>query len=103
MNKLSVSAVVAALLASAGSAFAQDIQTVNGYNVTFRLFNDFPSTTLTYGHAAGPKIPGPTPGAPGNAALPGAAAGWRIHEIFPQGASGNFANKHEALFSNDGG
>jgi hypothetical protein len=98
MSKLTLGAI--ALLAAAGSAVAQDISTVNGYNVQIREFNDFPTSNLMWGPAGSPVIPGPVPG---HFALAGFNSGVEFQESFPQGTQGNFANKHQALFSNDGG
>jgi len=89
-----------ALACFAGAAIAQDITTVNGYQFQARIFNDFPTTNLTYGPAGSPVNPA---AAPGNYPLAGFNSGVEIREQFDQGVVGNFANKHEALFSNNGG
>jgi uncharacterized protein (TIGR03382 family) len=99
MSKITVGAV-ALVLAAAGSALAQDISTVNGYNVQLREFNDFATSNLMWGPAGAPVNPGPVPG---HFPLPGFGGGVEFQEQFPQGTPGNFANKHQALFSNDGG
>jgi hypothetical protein len=103
MSKTTVGASILVLAAVAGGASAQDISTVNGYYTQLRVFNDFPTTTLSYGHAGGPLLPEPTPGVPSNNALAGLNAGLQFHETFAQGSLGNFANKHQGLFSNNGG
>ncbi len=89
-----------ALVAFAGSAFAQDITSVNGFQFQARVFNDFPATNLMYGPAGAPALAAP---APGNYPLAPFATGVQISEQFAQGAAGSFANKHQALLSNDGG
>jgi MYXO-CTERM domain-containing protein len=103
MTKATVGASFLVLAALAGSAAAQDISTVNGYYTQLRVFNDFNTTALSYGHPGGPLLPEPTPGIPSNNALAGFGAGLQFHETFPAGVVGNFANKHQGLFSNDGG
>jgi len=90
----------ALVLAAAGSAMAQDISTLNGYNVQLREFNDFPTSILNWGHAGAPVTPAPVPA---HVPLAGFGAGVEFSEQFPQGTQGGFANKHQALFSNDGG
>jgi MYXO-CTERM domain-containing protein len=100
MNKASFGAALSVLAAFAGSAAAQDISTVNGYNVHLRNWNDFPGSTLNWGSAASASIPAPVPA---TAALPGFGGGLRFQETFPTGTPGNFANQHYGLFSNDGG
>jgi len=90
----------ALVLAAAGSAMAQDISTVNGYNVQLREFNDFPTSILNWGPAGAPVTPAPVPM---HAPLAPFGAGVEFLEQFPQGTPGGFANKHQALFSNDGG
>jgi hypothetical protein len=74
---------IGALALFAGAAVAGDITTVNGVNVQNRVWNDFPTSNLTP-----------------NMAFP-ANVGW--DEQFPAGTVGNFANKHLAYLSNDGG
>jgi MYXO-CTERM domain-containing protein len=100
MNKATVGAAVVTLIASAGAALASDISTVNGYNVQLRQFNDFPTSQLTYGPAGSPTIAAPVPI---TAPLAPFGAGVEFLEQFPAGTPGNFANRHVALFSNDGG
>jgi len=93
-------AATVAIACFAGATFAQDITSVNGYQFQARIFNDFGTTNLTYGPAGNPINPAPVPG---NYPMAGFNTGVEILEQFPQGAAGNFANKHQALFSNDGG
>jgi hypothetical protein len=100
MDKTRFRAVVLVVASAGSAALAQDISTVNGYNVHLRDFNDFATSTLQWGHAGGPFTPAPVPA---TAPLPGFGAGVEFQEQFPQGTMGNFANRHFALFSNDGG
>ncbi len=74
---------LAAVATFAGSAMAIDINSVNSVHVVNRVFNDFPTSNLT------------------NVANFPAEVSW--HEEFPAGTVGNFANKHLAYLSNDGG
>ncbi len=76
-------AFVSALVLMAGAAVAQDISTVNSVMVQDRVWNDFPGSTLVTTNA-----------------YPGSV---RWEEQFAVGEPGNFANKHMAWFSNDGG
>jgi hypothetical protein len=100
MSKATVSAAALALVASVGPAFAQDISTVNGYNVQLRVFNDFPLSTLNWGAAGAPVNAAPVPA---TVALAPLGVGLEFSEQFAQGTTGNFANKHQGLFSNNGG
>jgi len=74
---------VLALAVSAGSAFAADISLVNGTVMQNRVWNDFASSTLVSTN----NYP--------------AQVSW--DESFPAGTTGNFANKHLAYLSTDGG
>jgi len=88
-----------ALFAVAGSAMAQDISAANGFQFRARVFNDFGTSALFFGPAGSPIVPAP---APGNYPLLGAGS-LEVLEVFPQFAPGNFANRHDARFSADGG
>jgi len=81
------------VVAAAGSAFAQDISTVNSFQMEARKFNDFGSSTLTINGVNRPIQE--TYGLP--------LGTLDIDEQFPQGVAGNFANKHVGWLSNDGG
>lgn len=83
MFKVCVGASAALVCGLAASVFAGDISQVNGVFMQNRVFNDFPTSTLV-----------PTANYP-------ALVGW--HEEFPAGTTGNFANKHLAYLSTDGG
>lgn len=74
---------VGAIVASCGMAQASDISQANGVMFNNRVWNDFPGSTLT------PVNTWPT------------AVGW--NEQFAVGEVGNFANKHLAYLSTDGG
>jgi hypothetical protein len=100
MYKASVGAALSVLAAFAGSAAAQDITTVNGFNVQLRGFNDFPTSNLHWGPAGAATNAAPVPATNPLAPFGG---GVEFNEQFAQGTAGNFANKHQALFSNDGG
>lgn len=82
-----------ALAALAGAAHAQDMSQVNGYALQARLFNDFSTSTLTVN---GNNEPTPT-------THPLAYGPVHFNEQFAFGAPGNFANKHVAWLSTDGG
>jgi MYXO-CTERM domain-containing protein len=99
MNKTRLSAAVFSLACVTGAALAQDISTVNGYNMQLRSFNDFPTSNLQWGSAGAATNPGPVPG---NFPLAPFSAGVEFNEQLPAG-TGGFANRHEALFSNDHG
>lgn len=98
MNKTFVGAI--ALVACAGAALGDDISQANGYQFRARVFNDFPVSALTFGPAGTPVIPAPVPG---NYPLAGLGSGLEVLEVFPQFTPGNFANRHDARFSADGG
>ena len=70
-----------AIVAVAGSA-AADVSDINGVNVTTRVWNDFPTSTVTV-----------------NNNFPGM---FSITEDFPQGAAGNYANRHVAVLASNG-
>src|SRR5262249_31083542 len=91
--------VMMALTALTGLAVSAtaDISQVNGYLVNTRVFNDFAGTTLLVNGA-----PEPTPGVPASFASAGAGS-MRFQEQFQQFQQGNFANKHLAYLSTDGG
>ncbi len=72
-----------AVVAFAGLAMATDISTVNSWKVEERVFNDFPTTTLTTVNNYPVEL--------------------SFDEQFELGAVGNFANKHVGWISNDGG
>jgi hypothetical protein len=82
-----------ALACFAGAAFAQDISQFNAYRMEARLFNDFATSALTINGANQPV--------PNTYAIP--AGPLHINEQFPQGTTGNFANKHVGWISTDGG
>lgn len=97
MNK-PIAVGIVSVLACAAFAEAQ-ISSLNGFRVRVRNFNDFPLTTGTFTDAGGPQA---LPGAQEDLASPG-ISGLRIEESFAQFSQGNFANRHLAFFSNDGG
>jgi len=83
-KSLSCGFVALAIAAAAGSAFAAgDISTVNSVKVEERIYNDFAGTTLTTTNNYPALV--------------------EFNEQFAQGEPGNFANKHVAWLSNDGG
>ncbi|MCX5691383.1 MAG: PEP-CTERM sorting domain-containing protein [Planctomycetota bacterium] len=70
-----------AVLAVAGSAFAVDMSTVNGFKYE-KLWNDFPTAAAT---------------------VTNSFPSFGVREEFAAGTVGNFANKHVGWLSNDGG
>src|SRR5262245_41698612 len=95
MHNVQLGAAVVALVGLAGAATATDISLVNSYRVEARIFNDFPTSDL---HINGVPYPAPAAGA-----IAGAGGPVVFDEQFPQGVAGNFANKHVAWLSSDGG
>lgn len=93
MNRINCLSAAAGVMLLAGSALA-DISTVNGYRVEARVFNDFGGSSLT--------INGTNYAAPGSGAI-ASPSSVIFQENFPQGIQGNFANKHLAYLSTDGG
>jgi hypothetical protein len=88
--------VVLAGVASAASA--QDISSVNGYQTYGRLFNDFQNSSLSINGVNTPTgMSSPVIGS-----ISGVSS-VQFNEQFAQGEPGNFANKHVAWLSNDGG
>lgn len=81
----------------AASAVAQDISQVNGYYTRTRVFNDFVGSSLFVN-----ENPEATPGVAADFASPGAGS-MRFREQFSAFEQGNFANKHLAYLSTDGG
>ncbi|MFO0831944.1 MAG: hypothetical protein U0637_08875 [Phycisphaerales bacterium] len=84
---------VVAIAAFAGLAQAQDMSQVNGYSAEIRRFNDFGGSSLLVN---GVNEPAPT-------THPLAYGPVHFQENFAQGEPGNFANKHIAWLSADGG
>lgn len=85
---------VAAVVALSGSALA-GIGDVNGYHVEARNFNDFGSSTLTISGVAYPT--------PGTGSIAGVGTTVNFNEQFAPLTTGNFANRHNAFLSADGG
>jgi hypothetical protein len=81
----------------AASAVAQDISQVNGYYTQTRVFNDFAGTSLLVN-----GNPEATPGVANTFATAGSGS-MRFQEQFSAFEQGNFANKHLAYLSTDGG
>lgn len=100
MKKICLAAFV--MMAGAGVAMADDMSSVNGYRVEARTFNDFAGSNLLVN---GVNTPSPTPPAttPVVSAVAGQAGPIRFQESFAFQEPGNFANKHIAWLSNDGG
>jgi hypothetical protein len=86
---------------AAGSAFAA-VEDINGMNLITRNFNDFPSSTGSYRLNAGPSTPFPA-GPNGHISIPTIAGDHHVDELLPFTDFGNFANRHLAFFSADGG
>lgn len=78
-----------------GTVHAGDISAVNGYRVEARMFNDFGASAFSVN---GVNYPVPSAGA-----VAGQAGPVLFHEDFAVGEPGNFANKHVAFLSSDGG
>ncbi len=95
MRQMNALVGLGALVVLAGSAFGQ-ISSINSVNVAVRNFNDFPTTNLSINGLA-------MPNGQSSAAITGLGAGVNFDETFALGAQGNFANRHLAFFSNDGG
>jgi len=91
-NRFAIAAFV--VVGAAASVFADDISAANGLQVHARVFNDFPTSTLT--------IDGVDRPLPEVFARPGLGT-YHVNEQFPLGVMGSFANKHEAYLSTDGG
>ncbi len=85
---------VAAVATLAGSSFAA-INDVNGYIVEARNFNDFGSSTLTIN---GTNYPTQSTGS-----IAGVGTTVNFNDQFPFPTVGNFANRHNAFLSADGG
>lgn len=83
-----------AVVAIAGTAMASNFGNINGFSLDARVFNDFPTSTLTIN---GVNYPAPTTAAIANTGT------LTFNEQFPQGAAGNFANKSIAWLSDDNG
>ncbi|MCC6678859.1 MAG: PEP-CTERM sorting domain-containing protein [Phycisphaerales bacterium] len=91
-NRFAIAAFV--VVGVAASAFADDISASNGLFVRARVFNDFPTSTLT--------IDGVSQPVPLDYARPGMGT-FHINEQFPMGTLGSFANKHMGYLSGDAG
>jgi hypothetical protein len=85
--------VVSALVMVAGASAS--VLSSNGYRLETRIFNDFASSNLTVNTV--------NYAAPTTDAIAGFGTSIDIDEDFAFGTPGNFANKHVAYFSNDGG
>jgi MYXO-CTERM domain-containing protein len=83
-TKFTMGLVALASVAGLASAAVTDI---NSLKVQTRIFNDFPVSTLSVSYTNANSRP----------------VYLQFSEQFPQGAVGNFANKHEGFFSSDGG
>ncbi len=90
---------VVALASLASSAFAS-VTDINGMSLTTRNFNDFPASVGTYQHDSDPAVAFPA-GANGHISIDTLAGEHHINELLQPG--GNFANRHLAFFSADGG
>jgi hypothetical protein len=88
---------MAAVCGLAAGAMAQDISQVNGYYTQTRVFNDFAGTSLLVN-----GNPEATPGVSNTFATAGSGS-MRFQEQFSAFEQGNFANKHLAYLSTDGG
>lgn len=96
-----------AVLALAGSAMAS-IANINGFAVTARNFNDIDISSVSVnGVFYNAPNPNPPPATLSNqlGAIAGLGAGVHFHETVPQfvPSNGGFANRHNAMFSTDGG
>jgi len=79
----------------ASAAIAGDMSQVNGLAVTTRVFNDFGTSALA--------IDGTARAQTSETFARAGLGDYRVHEDFAAGTVGNFANKHMAYLSNDGG
>lgn len=91
---MKIALALGSLALVAGAAQAS-VLTANGYQLNARAFNDFGGSNLTIN---GTNYPAPTV-----APIAGVNTALNFNEQFPQGIPGNFANKHVAWFSDDGG
>lgn len=91
--QLLVGLVAFAGLASA--AIAGDMSQVNGLAVTTRVFNDFGTSDL--------KVDGVARAQTSETYARAGLGDYRVQETFAAGTVGNYANKHMAYLSNDGG
>lgn len=89
--------MLTAVCGLAAGALAQDISQVNGFYTQTRVFNDFAGTTLLVN-----GNPEATPGVQNTFATAGSGS-MRFQEQFSAFEQGNFANKHLAYLSTDGG
>lgn len=93
-----------ALLATAGiaSAASAAVQDINGLSLTTRNFNDFPSSVGQYQHNMDTPVPFGA-GQNGHISIGTLAGDHHVDETLPFTDFGNFANRHLAFFSADGG
>lgn len=95
MKSMKLGLALFVVAGTAGIAAADDFTSANSYFVQARLWNDFSATNLTINGVSYP--------APGTGSIAGTGGPVVFDEQFAQGATGNYANKHVAWFSNDGG
>lgn len=99
MKKTSIVLALAVVAGAAGSTLAA-IQDINGLSITTRNFNDFPTSIGQYQHNADAPVAFPG-GAPGHISAGVLSGSHHIDEVISP--PGNFANRHLAFFSADGG
>ena len=85
---------LAAFTALAGVAMADDISQANGLAVTTRLWNDFGTSNLTVDGTGRAQV---------REDYAKSGLDWHVNEKFAAGTVGNYANKHIAYLSKDGG
>ena len=96
-----VALALSVVFVGAGSALAA-VQDINGLNLITRNFNDFPSSTGSYRNNNGPATAFPA-GANGHISIGTLSGEHHVDELLPFTDFGNFANRHLAFFSADGG
>lgn len=98
---MKTSAALFAIVAAAGTVLAgTDVNDINGLKVDNRVWNDFATSNLAWGPAGSATNLAPLPTDDGTLPL---AGGLQWRDEFPAGTVGNFANKHLAWLSSDGG
>lgn len=92
-----------ALAMTAGTALAgTDVNNINSFLVDNRVFNDFNNSTLNWGAAGAATNLAPLPSDDGTLPLAGGVQ-WRDEFAAFSAGQGQFANKHVAWLSSDGG
>lgn len=90
------------LVVLASGVASAAVQDINGFSLTTRNFNDFPSSVGSYRNNNGPATA--FPAMPNGHISVGTLSGdHHVDELLPFTDFGNFANRHLMFFSADGG